>query len=1353
MRIVRTNPHVMKTTLFWAAVLISLLMSAPASAQLFDNLRALGGTRYAVGDPALVVTNLYGQRVDGPKDVAVGDLDNDGYQDFAAANKDGTVTVRFNNRDGTFGLPLHLHTVTNGPSDLRCFYTTNYFTNVGCNFAPSYYYYTNYGPPNPPTVFSNLQWSCDGSYYTNYYTNISVIEGPVGLRGLALADFTGDGREDIAVASPGESKVYLFRNQGFRNFAAPTVIPAWFGARDLAAGDFDGDGLVDLAVAGTTNGLAQYRSLGGGNFVLMTNITKLSSTENFYGDYDFPQPAYYLKVLRQAGDTKDELLISFAQRGKLSVLRAGADGRLAISGEIPGTAITAFDAAPLLTPASNNVPDLVTSYAPAGIVDIFPATNGLARFSPFPITRLFVPGGPRNVRIADLDQDGWNDLVVVSQLSDAVLIYKNNHGQLSQVASAVAGRFPREMDLGDFNADGFPDLAVLNRTSSDVSIMLTATNLAAAVGFLALDSVYAVDGGLSGLELRDVNEDGRVDVVQLHRDSGEFSVRLTSTNGHLSAPAYYPITNAFNPAAQIATDVNGDGRPDMVSANLSGSVTVRLARAGGGFGDPQTFALPADATGSLFALVPGDFDGDGHIDLAAGYLDCRVSFFRGDGAGQFTFTHTHPFIYEPRSMVAGDFDQDGDLDLAGAAWNGKFVVVNNPGNLLDAVVLNKTIYTGLSANNPSMRLVDQNHDGDPDFLFGSEGGFDLFLGGPGLSFTHQFVQNGNTPGIASATFVYADLNGDGQNDIASIGASNASLTISIFTNNQYIPVLTVPVPTTRYLAAGDLDGDGFVDLVGSGDVLWVALSGHRASNASPAQLLAARNLNRRVVINELLAQNDGLALAADGNRFSDWVELYNGSTQTVSLLNWQLLLVRTNTTTTAGTNFIGGTNVITYTTNSTTGTNTFLVTTNAIMVPGGFRLAICSTSLRSPFHTGFSLPAEGATLILLNAQGVEQDRVTYPVLGSDLSYARYQDGLRSFVVNNIPSPGAPNVDNGAVNPVITFDGINLEAMQAEGPPVRFQATARDDQGIVNVSVLWRRLNVADNVTKRVILYDDGMNDGDAVLLDGIFTGTINMPEPFPPGTAIQFYLECTDISGQVVTRPGNGRFAASGVSANVYTFAIGVTPPALEISEIVADNSGGVRDESGGSPSWVEIRNTSGVAVPMAGVGLSPKFFGDSERMVITNVSSLAPGQHLIIYCDGKPSQGPLHAPFKLNGPGGQIFLTGTTAAGARYLIDQLAYGPQTRNTALARLGRGGPWSANAPTPAAGNISGLYKSLVLSNVFTLAFPTRNDRSYVIQYTDNLGTNWVSLPPVPGLGVEQAVTQPLVPHRFFRVREQ
>jgi hypothetical protein len=248
----------------------------------------------------------------------------------------------------------------------------------------------------------------------------------------------------------------------------------WLGVRDLAAGDFDGDGRMDLAAAGTTNGLAHLRSLGGGSFQLMTNINNLGTTSLWH---DFPQPAFYLKAYRMPGDTRDELVVGRAQSEQVWTLRADGSGRLAVRGTL-NARITALDVAPLLHAASNSAPDLLTGFSREGCVIIYPAndTND-SRFSTPAAVSFFVPGGPRNVRAVDLDGDGWNDLVVVSQLNDKVLTYRNDHGQFTLAAESLAGRSPREMDIGDFNSDGRPDLAVLNRFSFDVSILLTSTNL------------------------------------------------------------------------------------------------------------------------------------------------------------------------------------------------------------------------------------------------------------------------------------------------------------------------------------------------------------------------------------------------------------------------------------------------------------------------------------------------------------------------------------------------------------------------------------------------------------------------------------------------------------------------------------------------------------------------------------------------------------------------------------------------------------------------------------------------------------------------------------------------------------
>ena len=144
-----------------------------------------------------------------------------------------------------------------------------------------------------------------------------AMKAPAGseLRGLACADFSGHGRRDIAVGAPYDGKVFLFVNQGGGVFTL-TNLPAWRGARDLAAGDFDGDGKMDLAVAGTTNGVAHFRNLGSGVFELKTNVVSIGTSD----DFDFPQPAYYLKAFRPPNSSKDELVAARAQRNRVYVL-------------------------------------------------------------------------------------------------------------------------------------------------------------------------------------------------------------------------------------------------------------------------------------------------------------------------------------------------------------------------------------------------------------------------------------------------------------------------------------------------------------------------------------------------------------------------------------------------------------------------------------------------------------------------------------------------------------------------------------------------------------------------------------------------------------------------------------------------------------------------------------------------------------------------------------------------------------------------------------------------------------------------------------------------------------------------
>lgn len=151
------------------------------------------------------------------------------------------------------------------------------------------------------------------------------------LRGIACADFNGDTRPDIATVSPYDGTIYLFLNQGNRRFDSVVNLAAWLGARNLAAGDFDGDGWQDLAVAGTTNGVRQYRGLGDGGFVVVTNLAALATSTEAR---KFPKPVFTLKTLRSSSGTRDELVITHAHTNRVWVLGADANGRLEVKSSV-----------------------------------------------------------------------------------------------------------------------------------------------------------------------------------------------------------------------------------------------------------------------------------------------------------------------------------------------------------------------------------------------------------------------------------------------------------------------------------------------------------------------------------------------------------------------------------------------------------------------------------------------------------------------------------------------------------------------------------------------------------------------------------------------------------------------------------------------------------------------------------------------------------------------------------------------------------------------------------------------------------------------------------------------------------
>src|SRR5207302_10976233 len=178
----------------------------------------------------------------------------------------------------------------------------------------------------------------------------------------------------------------------------------------------------------------------------------------------------------------------------------------------------------------------------------------------------------------------------------------------------TVGALPISVAVGDFNGDGKLDLAVANQGSNDVSILLG------------------------------------------HGD-GTFALERRVPGGHIAS-------------FMMAADLNGDGKLDLVigslSNNINNYISVLLDKGDGTF-QPQ---LQADTGGKVPArLALGDFNDDGHLDVAvANFGSNNISILLGRGDGTFQLENGHPLgninLDAPFGIAAGDFNHDGHLDLA-----------------------------------------------------------------------------------------------------------------------------------------------------------------------------------------------------------------------------------------------------------------------------------------------------------------------------------------------------------------------------------------------------------------------------------------------------------------------------------------------------------------------------------------------------------------------------------------------------------------------------------------------------------------------------------------------------------------
>lgn len=358
------------------------------------------------------------------------------------------------------------------------------------------------------------------------------------LTQTAIGDLNGDGRNDVVVASLTAATVRVYYQNASGGLDAPTIIPLGLDTRlggiSVAVGDVNGDGKADLVVTG----------------------------------------------------------------GAISS-RSGWCGRL------------------------------IVFYQDTSTGELLPGEEHV-------VTTTWAAGA---VRIGDLNSDGRNDVVVLSNwtfatgLGNLSIFYQNADGTLAP--ETLRYDFPvrpSEMAIADLNNDGRNDL-ILRTGLLQFAVVkqLPDGTLSATPEYYSVQTSYWTS--FSALAVGDVNGDGLNDVVTLDPgNQGLLNVFLQNQQGTLD-PAVLLVPWGDSPCGIEIADIDGDGLNDIVGDRVEadaspftgGEVRVLYQRGDHTFEPSTTYGFPTGGGGGCIqgdqALSIGDVTGDGKPDAVVSWSD------------------------------------------------------------------------------------------------------------------------------------------------------------------------------------------------------------------------------------------------------------------------------------------------------------------------------------------------------------------------------------------------------------------------------------------------------------------------------------------------------------------------------------------------------------------------------------------------------------------------------------------------------------------------------------------------------------------------------------------------------------
>ena len=469
----------------------------------------------------------------------------------------------------------------------------------------------------------------------------SPVNYPAGTSAAAIAigDFNGDGKADLAVASQGDNfgagaGVSVLLGNGDGSFHPAVTYATDSTPYFVAVGDFNGDGYTDLAVANGFN----YAADGGTVSVL---LNKGDGTFRPAVNYSTDAHPVVVRVGDLNGDGIADLVVTnrgteFA--GSVSVLLGNGDGTF----------------------------QTAVNYA------------GACQTMPFAGGTEFTCQHPFDVAIADFNGDGKADLAFTDAQNLNVLL-GNGDGTFQKAITYPAGDTPSYFAVGDFNGDGKADVDVLNFSSGTTDVLLGNGD-----GSFRSPVAYHFNGGANtstnSISVADFTGDGKLDLI-VGTNSGFVEVLPGNGDGTFQ-PALKYATGFLSYA--VVGEFNGDGMTDL--AAVSGGATVLL----GSQGLPTATTLMSSLNPSVYGqnvtltATVSPPSATGNVTFSEGMTVLGTAPMAGGSA-----------VLDIASLPSGNHNLSavygGDLTYAGSAAS----------NLMQTVNLAAAMITLSTSANPS----------------------------------------------------------------------------------------------------------------------------------------------------------------------------------------------------------------------------------------------------------------------------------------------------------------------------------------------------------------------------------------------------------------------------------------------------------------------------------------------------------------------------------------------------------------------------------------------------------------------------------------------------------------------------